>query len=388
MSRPSVNYDSQLTQPCHRFSYDKDGRLLSQTVDTGRVAGWRRLVKQASTSTAPRKAGNFSTPTAYFCSWGRGSCRPGEVYYRGAPISTSGYSVIPDDLVTSLSRDPSTLYVPSSWLWNELEIKALNKLRNSNLNLGVALAEAKETQHLIVSTATRTAKSISSLPGWTRAAARRYCGKVPSKVPKQYLEVMYGVNPLLADIQGAGEALVESQQAYGSEFQVRTRKLRRGSIKYNYSVDFADSAFSTIPYNADHRVQLRYILSCPILARLSQLGLVNPLEIIWERVPYSFVVDWLLPVGNWLSALSGDFGYTFKHGFKSIFCTFEERGLEATIANPLARFSADLRVTCDFGYFQRTLYSSSPVPGLYVKSPVSAHHIAEALSLLATSLRR
>jgi hypothetical protein len=32
------------------------------------------------------------------------------------------------------------------------------------------------------------------------------------------------------------------------------------------------------------------------------LGLVNPLEIAWEVVPYSFVVDWFLPVGSYIAA--------------------------------------------------------------------------------------
>ena len=200
---------------------------------------------------------------------------------------------------------------------------------------------------------------------------------------------MYGVNPLLADIQGACEALANYQRQEGNTFQVRTKKVHQGSVKVSEAVNYASSAFSVIPFKADNRILLRYNLSCPILARLSSLGLVNPLEIAWERVPYSFVVDWLLPIGNWLSALSGSFGFTFIHGYKSTFCTFEERGLTSVVPLfPNGRYSADLRVTTDFGYFRRSKYSSSPVPGLYIKSPVSAHHIAEALSLLATSFRR
>jgi hypothetical protein len=32
------------------------------------------------------------------------------------------------------------------------------------------------------------------------------------------------------------------------------------------------------------------------------LGMVDPLQVAWEIVPYSFVVDWFLPVGSFLSA--------------------------------------------------------------------------------------
>jgi hypothetical protein len=39
------------------------------------------------------------------------------------------------------------------------------------------------------------------------------------------------------------------------------------------------------------------------LKQLSQLGITNPALLVWELIPYSFVIDWLIPVGDFLSSL-------------------------------------------------------------------------------------
>jgi hypothetical protein len=39
------------------------------------------------------------------------------------------------------------------------------------------------------------------------------------------------------------------------------------------------------------------------LAAFRQMGLGNPLTILWERLPWSFVIDWFTPVGTYLSLI-------------------------------------------------------------------------------------
>jgi hypothetical protein len=46
------------------------------------------------------------------------------------------------------------------------------------------------------------------------------------------------------------------------------------------------------------------------------VGLTDPASLIWEKLPYSFVADWILPVGDYLSAsalsraIQGTYTYT------------------------------------------------------------------------------
>jgi hypothetical protein len=48
---------------------------------------------------------------------------------------------------------------------------------------------------------------------------------------------------------------------------------------------------------------------------LESAGLVNPLSIAWELLPWSFVVDWFIPVGNTLEAMTAGYGLNDNGGW-------------------------------------------------------------------------
>lgn len=50
------------------------------------------------------------------------------------------------------------------------------------------------------------------------------------------------------------------------------------------------------------------------LRTLNQLGLVNPASLAWELIPWSFVVDWFIPIGPLLSVLTAPAGLIFISG--------------------------------------------------------------------------
>jgi hypothetical protein len=43
---------------------------------------------------------------------------------------------------------------------------------------------------------------------------------------------------------------------------------------------------------------------------MAETGITNPLLVAWDAVPLSFVVDWFLPVNNWLKQLDTYSGFT------------------------------------------------------------------------------
>jgi len=45
-----------------------------------------------------------------------------------------------------------------------------------------------------------------------------------------------------------------------------------------------------------------------------RISLGNPMELAWELIPFSFVVDWFLPIGNWISALDATLHVTGTWG--------------------------------------------------------------------------
>lgn len=55
----------------------------------------------------------------------------------------------------------------------------------------------------------------------------------------------------------------------------------------------------------------RFKINNPDLLLPAKVGLTNPLSVAWELIPFSFVVDWFLPIGKYLDALDVPLLYTF-----------------------------------------------------------------------------
>jgi hypothetical protein len=66
-------------------------------------------------------------------------------------------------------------------------------------------------------------------------------------------------------------------------------------------------------------VGFRYTIASKLTQFLAQTGFTNPVNLAWEVLPYSFVLDWLLPVGPWLTTLSAYDGLSFVDGFVTRF---------------------------------------------------------------------
>lgn len=112
-------------------------------------------------------------------------------------------------------------------------------------------------------------------------------------VGSTWLEYHLGWKPLIGDIFSTVDVL---QRGF-PPFQVRGRA--RGVYETVYVDDNSTERW--------HRQQLhvQYIgrinVSDPNLWQANQLGLINPAVVVWELVPFSFIVDWFLPIGDFLS---------------------------------------------------------------------------------------
>ncbi len=134
------------------------------------------------------------------------------------------------------------------------------------------------------------------------ARARRQLIKDVSSV---ILEWRYGWSPLMQDIQNAVEVL---QKPYPP-----TKIIARGSYNGSQKL-FTYGGSAAITEHFSEHVTCRGTIQVtnPNLALANQLGFINLAYVAWEAIPFSFVVDWFLPVGNFLNNFTSYAGLTLS----------------------------------------------------------------------------
>jgi hypothetical protein len=268
---------------------------------------------------------------------------------------------------------------------NDLNLlnKLAEKIKGHAFDLGINIAEASKTYGLVLSNLQSIGSALVDLKHGNIPGALRSLG-VPKRSPKslkakdisgRWLELQYGWRPLVDQAYEAGKAL---------QAATKHRTLRFfASSSLTKEKDLGDGTFYRLFALANVNVRIHAELYEDIsLAR--SLGLVNPAAILWEVVPYSFVVDWFLPVGSYLSAwgvipaLKGRFLTTSRGSWKG--------GRFVKLSPfPLQRPAGGYGWRTQRFVTQRVVSTSLSVPMPTFKSlpkALSAGHIKNAIALI------
>lgn len=172
-----------------------------------------------------------------------------------------------------------------------LQSKALARF-SSNAGLGVTLAESAGTLRSLNDRLYGVVRILNALrrkdikgalsilhqhTGYntSRAEARLKANpgrNYKDRVASFWLETAFGWTPLL-------QSIYDSMEVLGKDY--RTDRRSRASDSQNGLRVGIAAEFITSDAN-----------------RFSKLGITNPAEIAWDLVPFSFVLDWFLPIGN------------------------------------------------------------------------------------------
>jgi hypothetical protein len=274
--------------------------------------------------------------------------------------------------------------ISSSNTINRLDTELLLKLKDMKINLGEALAESRGTVRMLSSTGSTFLRGLLAARRGNWSQVGKVFGvtgkslKSGGVFSERWLEYQFGWMPLASDIHGAFD-----------QFQTGLRK--RGQFFSVQRSLWDNTELNTTSLNNDIRsrceVQSRGKVYARVrdsdIANLTSLGLSDPLQIAWALVPYSFVVDWFIPVGNLLEGIGATRGLTFVGGYKSFvsetsgihtYRPSPQAGLNMVIVRP---FECKVSVAA----YSRTPYNTFPNPGLYYKSPFSTKHLFDALAL-------
>lgn len=181
-------------------------------------------------------------------------------------------------------------------------------VRRHDFNLGIAIGEGKQTVRLCVDTLKRLGLAALDVKrGHLRDAAytlglggslKNYRKGYINDLSDMWLELQYGWKPLIQDCYEAAKAF----EAIASQPRVQEYKGKGKSVVYK--------EVSTSPpnYTATARITKRVYSTLELSEDFSitprqSLGLEDPKQVLWEMLPWSFVVDWFIPIGTYLDCL-------------------------------------------------------------------------------------
>lgn len=226
--------------------------------------------------------------------------------------------------ISDIRRGPSFMTMEQ----NEAVTKCLNELADQKANLGEGLATLGQTVRLFTNpvkglyeACRRFRKDKSMAPYLAESFYTLVRQGVDKKIASKYLEYVYGLKPLMQDIYNLTEFAKEvgKRPLLMNSRASSKRELGNPDIESSNVSERRLERWESISGNSRHSVSLwaRVDPNWTGTRTLNQLGLVNPASLVWELIPYSFVVDWFVPIGPVLQALTAPAGLIFVDGSSS-----------------------------------------------------------------------
>lgn len=231
---------------------------------------------------------------------------------------------------------------------NKTIAKLQDKIQGATFDLSVFLGESNQALAMIEDRATRLRKAFNAVKKGNLAQARHYLlvskqRRSPSldawharrsemrmsgntkanalapvqtykDVASNWLEMAYGWLPLVDDLYEAAKTISHFHDTAhtttfktGREVQGVKPVPQYTGYKWGMSDNRARYSIKAVITEVNHA---------------TLLGLTDPATVIWEKLPWSFVVDWAIPIGTYLnarkvaSAVAGTFTISEKWWYK------------------------------------------------------------------------
>lgn len=186
----------------------------------------------------------------------------------------------------------------SDWTaFNQRAFDAMKPDLETDLNLTTSLIELVELKQLFSAFSVRHSKSVLR------------------RLAEGHLSYSFGLKPLLSDVRGIYDVFMSYNTRIHSLMARRgipqVRHYTEGAVSDDQEDEFYDGGYLRSYYTSEITRRLvatmRFTYDCPDIEGLAHmdalrdmLGLRFGLKQIWEAIPFSFVVDWFLKVGDWI----------------------------------------------------------------------------------------
>lgn len=302
------------------------------------------------------------------------------------------------NIAVSLAEAKTTV----TWLAQRAQgvVKTLHGIKKGNwkdvregVRMGVDNVRVLELKNGRLKTVKRNVSDQQRLKNLDRKAPAGWSTKDASD---RYLEVHYAISPLISELAGAAVLLNKyfddqgdpkyiigkgkTSRAYYSEDVLTPWYLPPGPLGLVGSTPSCTVGFKS---NVYHSVTALYLPKDEWRRALANAGVSSAalVQAGYEVLPWSFVLDWGVGFGDYLSALDADAGVDFVTGWDVAFCKGQ--------MTPVAMQRGTALISLDshgdpFGVLTavtRSVRASPPGKFVTIKSPFSSSHITTAAAL-------
>lgn len=291
--------------------------------------------------------------------------------------------------IRSLEPESDSLY--------KAKARLFDKLKGEGTNVANMLGERKQIVKSIESLLNTVVYTVRDLRRGNITSAIRRMGGDPltarqlrkKDIANQWLSLQYGWKPLLSDVYG----LVTQLHRRATTNPWTTMKVSCKSKASKPSPELGagingDKSRGTVLTSATVRYMVR-VKPNETIAELAALGVTNPAVVAWEITPWSFVVDWFIPIGTYLEQFTAADGWIFLDGCVSTLITATETVMGnwsndytsggwnyTNLRNISGKFESTV--------FTRVVLGAIPIPELpRFKNPISIAHIENSIALLS-----
>lgn len=253
--------------------------------------------------------------------------------------------------------------------------KAWAKIDTSEVQSLVMIGESEKTIRSLVSIFTRFVKVVKA----AKRGEVRYLKRQISKeeLSERYMELRYALRPLMYDVKGVTAAL--QTEASSKPLRATFRGIETYSdsdedtvvtpVNYhNWVGDWDYEIVKDTVAEVDFQVRAGVLTEIANLNKLHVWGMLQPVEAVWELVPFSFIIDWFFNVGKTFASWTPNFGtkalaswYTVEKreyqflGYSHINCATEDDNAGTYRALAYSRNLSEC-------WIDKTVYSKTRVP--------------------------
>lgn len=257
--------------------------------------------------------------------------------------------------------------------------RCLENCKQSKFALGESLAELCETVSYATTKIAHFVRVLVDLKHGRFSNALKELGIRKSYMSKpmaeRWLEAQFAIRPLIGEIEQARRlAYTQSLDAWHTINATGTAK------EDYYQTDAESKTTAKLRLTTD----AVWTISDIELRGLMQLGLANPVEILWEFLPFSWLVDYVVGVGDWISQLMAPMGCVHVTTSRSM----KVKGVQE-YAQDITTYQDSIRTrtrqvakgVVEFEGLQRTPDYFAPVATLQYKLPLNVNQLATIAAL-------